>query len=233
VQIAAFVPLSLSDHEGRVAAVVFLRGCNFRCPFCHNPDLVVPERATPARLARADVLRALGERRAFLDSVVITGGEPTVAPGLASFLADIRSLGLLVKLDTNGSRPDVLEELLARQLVDLVAMDVKAPRDRYPTFAGLAVDLAAIEGSMRLIRARAPDSEFRTTVAPGLAESDLLEIAQWLEGATRYVLQPFRVPPEKALLDPAWAEREALSLDALRQIWKGIAPLVRGGGVRG
>ncbi len=233
MQIAAFVPLSLSDHEGRVAAVVFLHGCNFRCPFCHNPDLVLPERGTPQRFARGDVLRALGERRAFLDSVVITGGEPTVAPDLASFLDDIRSLGLLVKLDTNGSRPDVLEELFARELVDTVAMDVKAPQERYPTFAGLAVDLAAIEDSMRVIRARAPDYEFRTTVAPGLAESDLLKIAQWLEGAKRYVLQPFRVPPEKGLLDPAWAEREALSPAALREIWTSMASLVRGGGVRG
>jgi len=233
VQIAAFVPLSLSDHEGRVAAVVFLHGCNFRCPFCHNPDLVLPERGTPQRFARGDVLRALGERRAFLDSVVITGGEPTVAPDLASFLDDIRSLGLLVKLDTNGSRPDVLEELFARQLVDTVAMDVKAPQERYPTFAGLAVDLAAIGDSMRVIRARAPDYEFRTTVAPGLARSDLLKIAQWLEGAKRYVLQPFRVPPEKGLLDPAWAEREALSPAALREIWTSMASLVRGGGVRG
>ncbi len=234
MDVGAFVPLSLSDHEGHVAAVVFVRGCNFRCPFCHNPDLVLPEREVEGpRLLVADVVERLRDRRGFLDSVAVSGGEPTLQPGLADFLAEVRSLGLRVKLDTNGSRPEVLAELLERRLVDYVAMDLKAPPSRYAEFAGGAVDLSAIEASILALRDDAPDAEFRTTVAPGLAAEDLLAIAQWIRGAKRYILQPFRVPPEKGLIDPAWAVREALSPEALREAWIRIASLVRGGGVRG
>jgi pyruvate formate lyase activating enzyme len=141
-------------------------------------------------------------------------------------------MGLRVKLDTNGSRPDVLNRLLERKLVDYVAMDIKAPRARYSEFAGVPVDLTRIEESIRLIRSTAPDYEFRTTVAPGLAAEDLRAIAEWISSARRYILQPFRVPPEKGLLDPAWADREALSPHALRDIWASVAPLVGAGGVR-
>jgi len=231
VEIAAFVPLSLSDHEGHVAGVVFVSGCNYRCPFCHNPELVLPGLRMPL-LEPSDVLRRLGERRGFLDSVVVTGGEPTLQPDLAGFLSELRGIGLLVKLDTNGSRPESLAELLERGLVDTVAMDVKAPLHRYRDYAGTAADIAAIETSMQLLRARAPDYEFRTTVAPGLGGEDLVAIARWIAGARRFFLQPFRSPSEKGLVDPAWETKIALSPDALREIWNEIAPIVRGGGVR-
>jgi pyruvate formate lyase activating enzyme len=233
VDVAAFVPLSLSDHEGHVAAVVFVPGCNFRCPFCHNPDLVLPERAAGRlRVPVDEVLDELRDRRDFLDSVVVSGGEPTLQPDLQEFLAAVRAMGLGVKLDTNGSRPDVLRDLFERKLVDYVAMDIKAPSARYSEFAGVPVDLVRIEESIRLIRSSAPDYEFRTTVAPGLAAEDLRTIADWILGAKRYVLQPFRVPPEKGLLDPTWSDREALPPHALRGIWDSVAPLVGGGGVR-
>jgi pyruvate formate lyase activating enzyme len=233
VDVGAFVPLSLSDHEGHVAAVVFVRGCNFRCPFCHNPDLVLPEREVEGpRLLVADVVERLHDRCGFLDSVVISGGEPTLQPDLADFLAEARSLGLRVKLDTNGSRPDVLADLLERRLVDYVAMDVKAPLPRYAEFCGVRADVGAIERSIGCIRQSAPDYEFRTTVAPGLAGEDLRTIAEWVRGAKSYVLQAFRVPAEKSLLDPTWAERQALSRAELNECWTQIAPLVRGGGVR-
>jgi pyruvate formate lyase activating enzyme len=233
VEIASFLPLSLSDDPGRVSAVVFLPGCNFRCPFCHNPDLVLPERAESRR--RADPGGVLGEierRASFLDGVVISGGEPTLQPDLADFAAAIRSLGLRVKLDTNGSRPDVLRRLAERRLVDYVAMDLKAPGERYGEFAGVAVDAAAIAAAIAVIRSRVPDYEFRTTVAPGLAREDLLLIAEGIRGAKRYVLQPFRVPNEKSLIDPAWETRVALSAEELRSLWPEVAALVAGGGVR-
>jgi len=233
VDVAAFVPLSLSDHDGHVAAVVFVPGCNFRCPFCHNPDLVLPERAAGGpRVPVDEMLDELRDRRDFLDSVVVSGGEPTLQPGLREFLAAVRAMGLRVKLDTNGSRPDILRHLIEEKLVDYVAMDIKAPPARYSEFAGVPVDLIRIEGSIRLIRSTTPDYEFRTTVAPGLAAQDLRAIADWISGTKRYILQPFRVPPEKGLLDPAWSDREALSPHALRDIWTSVAPLVGGGGVR-
>jgi pyruvate formate lyase activating enzyme len=232
VDIAALVPLSLSDHEGRIAAVVFVRGCNFRCPFCHNADLVRPARGGDPMLPVEYVLARLRDRRGFLDSVVVTGGEPTLQPDLADLLAAIRELGFAVKLDTNGSRPDILASLLDRRLVDFVAMDLKAPLPRYAEFCGVRADVGAIERSIACIRQDAPDYEFRTTVAPGLAGEDLRTIAEWVRGAKSYVLQAFRVPAEKSLLDPTWAERQALSRAELNECWTQIAPLVRGGGVR-
>jgi pyruvate formate lyase activating enzyme len=225
--------LSLSDHEGHVAAVLFVRGCNFRCPFCHNSELVLPECAAGSPLLpTADVIERLRDRRGFLDSVVVSGGEPTLQADLCDFLAEVRGLGLRVKLDTNGSRPDVLADLLDRHGVDYVAMDLKAPPHRYAEFAGVAVPMEAIAESVRCIRERAPDYEFRTTAAPGLNGEDLAEIAGWIRGARRYVLQPFAVPAEKRLLDPTWAERTALSAPELRDVWTRIASEVRGGGVR-
>jgi pyruvate formate lyase activating enzyme len=232
VDVAAFVPLSLSDHEGHVAAVVFVHGCNFRCPFCHNADLVLPDRDSRVALRDEEVIARLRDRRGFLDSVVVSGGEPTLQRGLADFLAEVKRLGFGVKLDTNGSRSDVVADLLEEGFVDYVAMDLKAPPGRYAEFAGVPVALDAIRESVSTIRERAPDYEFRTTVAPGLAGEDLLAIAQWIRGAKRYILQPFRVPSEKHLLDPAWARRDALSPATLRETWSRIAPYVCGGGVR-
>jgi pyruvate formate lyase activating enzyme len=233
VDAATLVPLSLSDDEGHVAAVLFVSGCNFRCPFCHNADLVLPDRAKAGpRMSLQAILDCLAERSGFLDSVVISGGEPTLQTDLADFLVCVRNLGLRVKLDTNGSQPDVLADLFERRLLDYVAMDLKAPAARYNEFAGVPVELAAVDESVRLLRVRSPDYEFRTTAAPGLGEEDLRAIAGWVTGAKRYVLQPFYVPVEKDLVDPTWGRRIALSPAALREVWPRIAPLVRGGGVR-
>lgn len=233
MRVGAFSPLSLSDDPGRVSALVFVVGCNLRCPFCHNHELVLPELAPQGPTLAADaVLAKLRERNGFLDGVVVSGGEPTLQPDLGSFLAAVREAGLRTKLDTNGSRPEVLGALLARGLLDYVAMDVKAPPSRYAEYAGVAVDVGAIEASMRTIRESGIDYEFRTTVAPGLGEADLVEIAEWILGARRYMLQPFRVPPEKRLVDPAWESRAALSVDELRQAWRAIGSRVAAGGVR-
>ncbi|MDD4903375.1 MAG: anaerobic ribonucleoside-triphosphate reductase activating protein [Candidatus Bipolaricaulis sp.] len=229
----AFSPMSLSDDPGRVSALVFVVGCNLRCPFCHNQELVLPELAPQGTALAADaVLAKLRERTGFLDGVVVSGGEPTLQPDLGSFLGAVREAGLRIKLDTNGSRPEVLATLLRRGLIDYVAMDVKAPRSRYAEYAGVAVDLEAIEASIRAIREDAADYEFRTTVAPGLGEDDIVAIADWIRGARRYVLQPFRVPKEKHLVDPSWESRTALSVEELRKAWTAIGSRVAAGGVR-
>ena len=140
MRIGGFVPVSLCDYPCRVAAVVFTQGCNFRCPFCHNGHLVGCEGA--ALLDEAAVLAQLAERRNRLGGVVVTGGEPTLQGDLPQFLHALKQLGLAVKLDTNGSQPDVLQALLADRLVDYVAMDLKAPWARYDRLAGLACDPA-------------------------------------------------------------------------------------------
>jgi len=233
VEIAHLVPTSLLDYPDRVAAVLFTVGCNFRCPFCHNPELVLPGRVRDLPLlSQEEVLRVLAERKGFLDGLVLTGGEPTLQPDLREFVAEVKRLGLLVKLDTNGSRPDVLEDLLAAGLVDYLAMDVKAPLSRYSELAGVPVDRSAIGRSIRLVRERAPDYEFRTTVAPTLTWEDLQAIARGIAGARRYVLQPFVVPQGKTLIDPAWGEMAALSGPELKAVWERISAEFLGGGVR-
>jgi pyruvate formate lyase activating enzyme len=181
---------TFSDFPGKVAAIVFTKGCNFRCPFCHNPELVAGP--SDAELSEADVLAFLESRRGRLGGLVVTGGEPTLHAGLAEFLASVRALGLATKLDTNGSRPDVLRRLLDEELLDFVAMDVKAPLRKYDVLAGCAVDPARVEESIRLIVASGIDHEFRTTALHRfLDDDDILEIGETVRGAQRYVLQPF------------------------------------------
>ena len=231
--IAGFQPTSLIDYPDRVAAVLFTAGCNLRCPFCHNPDLVLPESVAGLTLFDIeDVLRRLEERVGFLDGVVITGGEPTLHPSLGVFLGRLKALGLLVKLDTNGTDPDALGRLLDVGLVDFVAMDVKASRASYDRLAGTAVDLEAIGCSIKTIRERVPEHEFRTTVAPTLDAGEILAIADWIGTAKHYVLQRFRVP-DAGLVDSTWGEREALPAGELREIWDRISGRFDGGGVRG
>jgi len=222
---------TLIDYPGKVAATLFTVGCNFRCPFCHNPELVDPDRLTPA-LDEGEVLDRLRERVGFIDGVVISGGEPTIHPLFPTFVERVKRLGLLVKLDTNGSRPDVLYELLEEQLADYIAMDVKGPLDDYERLTGGFRDLDGIERAIDLIVERAPDYEFRTTVAPTLGREEVLRIADRLSGAGRYVLQAFRVP-EKGLVDPAWETRSGLSKGELDELWNEIRSSFADGGVRG
>ena len=219
------------DFPGRVAAVLFTIGCSFRCPFCHNPGLVDPDRLSdPVDLG--DLWNRLEERADFLDGVVVSGGEPTVHPALPALLERIKRLGLRVKLDTNGSRPDVLSALLGDGLVDYVAMDVKAPAADYARLTGVAGEVGAVEASIARIRRDAPDYEFRTTVAPTLTRDHVLQVAAWLEGAKRYVLQAFRTP-ETGLLDSSWEARPALSKDELDALWEDVRASFSDGGVRG
>ncbi|MGC9529123.1 MAG: anaerobic ribonucleoside-triphosphate reductase activating protein [Candidatus Bipolaricaulaceae bacterium] len=211
---------SLIDFPGRVAAVVWTAGCNFRCPFCYNPELVLPERVADLPTVPLEGFwDGLGKRREFLDGLVITGGEPTLQPDLADFLREVRAGGLAVKLDTNGSRPRVLGQLLAAGLVDYVALDVKAPFPRYQEFTG--ADEAACRKaweSVDQLRNWEGDYELRTTVAPGLGPDDLAAVAQAVAGARRYVLQPFFVPPGKELIDPLWRSRPHLGREELAQL---------------
>ena len=209
---------SLVDYPGVLSAVFFTPGCNFDCFYCHNRSLV---RMSPngTWLGEQVALASLDERRGFLDAAVITGGEPTLQPDLADFIRQVRARDYLVKLDTNGSRPAVLASLLEEGLLDYVAMDVKAPPHRYREIACAAVDVAAVEASMRLLMASGVAYEFRTTVAPLLDIDDICTIARWICGATRYALQQFRRPTtEPAASDPRnaadphasdWPERAA------------------------
>jgi len=233
MRIAHLLPTTLIDYPGKVAALIYTPSCNFRCPFCHNPELVLPERIAALKLiGEEEVLSLLSERRGFLDALAITGGEPTLHHDLPRFIGEVKRLGYLVKLDTNGSHPDVLAGLFDAGLLDYVAMDVKAPQGRYPEFVGVPVDPAVIDRSIRLIKGRAPNYEFRTTVAPGITKDDILAIVDWIKGAKRYILQRFTVPEDKGLVDPDFTDRTALSAVELQAIWSDLSGSFQDGGVR-
>jgi len=190
MKIGGYVPFTLGDYPGRPAAIVFTQGCNFRCPFCHNGALL-PE--GPGRLPEAEVLARLTRRRGVLAGIVVSGGEPTLQPDVADFCAALKVSGFAVKLDTNGSRPDVLRALLAERLVDYVAMDVKAPPGRYSRLAGVPGAWPLIAESIQLVAESGVPHEFRTTVVPALlADRDLGVIRALLPASSQHVLQTFR-----------------------------------------
>ena len=185
--------LTLLDYPGKVACTVFTAGCNFRCPFCHNAGLVLPDRLFQD-VTEEEIMAFLKKRAGILDGVAVTGGEPLLHKELPAFLRQVKDLGYLVKLDTNGSFPDRLEALLSEGLVDRVAMDIKNSPDLYAKTAGIAhLDLANIERSKNLLLSGSIDAEFRTTVVKGLhSRESLIEAAKWIAGAKEYYLQQFK-----------------------------------------
>ena len=188
MQIGGLQKLTLLDFPGQVACTVFLQGCNFRCPFCHNPSLVLGTEA----ITRESVLAFLKQRQGLLDGVAITGGEPLLSAGLEYLLREIRSLGYKIKLDTNGSFPRRLEQLISDGLVDYVAMDIKNAPEKYDHTAGAAGFLPAVRESASLLIDGKIPYEFRTTVVDELHEpEDFHAIGQWLSGAQQYFLQCF------------------------------------------
>lgn len=192
MKICGFQKTTLLDFPGHVAATVFTGGCNFRCPFCHNAGLVLDPEGQPD-IPEDEVLAHLRKRRGMLEGICITGGEPTLQPDLAGFMGKLKELGYLVKLDTNGYRPRVLQELMERKLVDYVAMDVKASVKNYPKACGCAgMDAVRIEESIAILKSGSVPYEFRTTVVDGIHTVEEFEsIGRLLEGSRAYYLQGF------------------------------------------
>ena len=193
MRICGLQKLAMVDFPGKLAATVFTGGCNLRCPFCHNALLVNRLEENPESHSVEEVLAFLEKRKGFLDGVVLSGGEPLLAGGAAEFLAKIRSLGLAVKLDTNGCFPEALADILEQGLVDYVAMDIKNCREKYAETVGVpGFDLTPIEQSVHLLRNSGVDFEFRTTIVKEFhTAQDLRSIGEWLEGAPRYFVQQF------------------------------------------
>lgn len=190
--ISGLQKLTLLDFPGRVACTVFTGGCNFRCPFCHNASLVLPERLEQQDEARFfDFLR---KRRGMLEGVAVTGGEPLIHRDIKEFLYKIRELGYKIKLDTNGCFPEKLEEILSEGLVERVAMDVKNAPELYAATAGLeSVDIKALEKSRDLLMQGEVEYEFRTTIVKGLHTAESVKAAaKWIEGAKEYYLQQYK-----------------------------------------
>jgi len=192
MEIGGFQKTSLIDFPGKISAVIFTRGCPFRCPYCHNPQLVDPERYAQI-IPEDQVIRHLQLRKGKLQGVVLSGGEPTAQIGLLRFLEKLAPLGYPVKLDTNGVYPKILEEAIRRGLVQYLAMDIKAPLSRYHEIVRTPVETAAIAQSVSVILGSGLPHEFRTTWAtPLLSQTDLLEIARWIEGCDSWFIQTCR-----------------------------------------
>lgn len=190
MKIGGFQKTSLLDYPDQISAIVWTIGCNFKCPFCYNKNLVD---GNVELIPEEEVLSFLKKRKGMLEALSISGGEPFLQKDIADFTAKVKKLGYLVKIDTNGTFPEKLEELIDNKLVDYIAMDVKAPKDKYNTLAGVKVDISNIEKSIDIIKNNASDYEFKTTFVPDLLKKeDIIKIAKWLEGSETYFLQQFK-----------------------------------------
>lgn len=229
MKIGGLQKLTLIDYPETLACTVFLSGCNFRCPWCYSPELVLPQFiANQPEIKEKEFFGFLKTKKGLLDGVVICGGEPTIHDDLPLFCSGIKNIGYKVKLDTNGSSPEMLEKLFKLKLLDYVAMDIKSPKEKYTRAVGFEgatgyylVD--KIEKSIALLKNGLVDYEFRTTVVPGVhTQEDIVKIAHWIRPAKRYFLQNFR--PEKTI-DPMFEEKAPFDEKEMFQIKECIAPL--------
>jgi len=225
LEIKGFLETSFVDWPGKICSVLFLPHCNLRCPYCHNHGLVFhPEQYSTFSLG--DILKRLLSFRGWIDGVCLTGGEPTLHADLPFLIQEIKRLGFLVKLDTNGSNPPLLEQLVGGRKVDFVSMDVKAPLDaiRYSKVAGLTVSLDLIGESIHVLKRGVVDYEFRTTVVPGLHSSDdILELGRQLRAGSRMILQNFN--PENPM-DPSLKETCPFGPERLKELERKVQGMV-------
>ncbi len=228
--------MTLIDYPGKIACTVFLMGCNYQCGFCHNPELVLPEvMEKHFPIPENDFFQFLKERKEYLDGVCIGGGEPTINPELPEFCRKIKKMGYQIKLDSNGSNPEMLNDLINKKLIDYTAMDIKAPRKKYPQLVGFKESspnylVDKVEQSIDILKKGKIDYEFRTTVVPGLLnKKDILKIVDWLKPAKRYVLQVFR--PGKTL-DQKFEKIKPYPDEFFSSLEKTISPFFESVGIR-
>ena len=207
--------VSLIDYPGLICATVFLQGCNFKCPYCHNPELVDPGLFRTS-IKENTVMEFLDSRKGKLDAVTICGGEPTIQDDLNRFIKQIKKMGFAVKLDTNGSQPNVIKALIAEKLLDFIAMDVKAPLDKYKEIVKTNVNQDSIKESIKIILKAKVPYEFRTTLVQlQLEENDILQIGKLITGASHYVLQNFI---NVITLDKRFQKEKTFSEEKLQKI---------------
>ena len=212
---------SMVDYPPYIAATVFLAGCNFRCGYCYNREIVFDE--GDSFVSEKEFFQFLDKRKKWLDAVCITGGEPTLHTGLLKFMKKIKEKGILVKLDTNGTKPDVLREVIEEKVVDYIAMDIKAQLNKYNEITNSKVDTKNIKKSVGIIRNSGINYEFRTTVVAGVvAKEDLLEIGEWLKGSRKYCIQQF--VKAETMLDESFKTKEQYTDDELKEFKKILEP---------
>jgi len=211
---------SMVDYPPYLSCTVFISSCNFKCGFCYNVDLVNDSKELK-EYSEDEILKFLVGRKNLLDGVCITGGEPTLYPGLKEFIVKIKEIGYKVKLDTNGTNPSILKELI--KLVDYVAMDIKSSKEKYSLAAGCKVDLDKIQESIDLIKKSKVDYEFRTTVLPGFFdETDVISIGKWLKGSKKYALQQFA--KKETTLDPKFMKIKSYDIKELNEFKEILKP---------
>lgn len=240
MKIAGLQKVTLIDFPGRLAATVFLKGCNFRCPWCYNPELVLPEKTKqlyPVKSSKAGALKGqfngagiskreffkfLKQRKGMLEGIVLCGGEPCINKDLPKFIKKIKKRGYSIKLDTNGSNPEMLAQLINKSLLDYVAMDIKGPKKKYSEATNTKADVKKIQKSIDILKEGKVDYEFRSTIVPGIHnKEDIIKMARWIQGAKAYYLQQFR--PEKTI-DPRFEKIKPYPDKYMLEIQKAIAP---------
>jgi pyruvate formate lyase activating enzyme len=235
IQIGGLQKTTLIDYPGKIACTVFMMGCPFRCPFCYNKELVLPELIEKQpKIKKEEFFDFLKGKRGLLEGICLTGGEPTLNSDLSDFCKEIKEVGFLVKLDTNGYDPEMVKKLIAEKLIDYLALDVKAPKEKYGKLIGiknrvfLAKIVKNIEKTVEILKEGKIDYEFRTTVVPTILEKeDILKIGKWLSSASpgqklpKYFLQNFR--PEKTI-DPNFEKIKPYPQEYLLEIQKAISP---------
>ncbi|BCK01835.1 anaerobic ribonucleoside-triphosphate reductase activating protein [Anaerocolumna chitinilytica] len=229
MRIHGFQKTTLLDYPGHLAATIFFGGCNFLCPFCHNASLVLYPDSLPA-IPKEEVLATLRKRKEILEGVCITGGEPTLEPGLADFIKEIKDMGYLIKLDTNGSNPILLKQLISEGLLDYVAMDIKNSPEKYSDTIGKKnFSLKNISESIQLLLNGNIDYEFRTTITKEFhIPSDFIAIGEWLKGARAYYLQSYKESED--VISPGFHSYTKDELDEIRRL---LLPYVSKVEVRG
>lgn len=224
MEIAGYIKTSLIEWPGKIASVIFVPGCNFRCPFCHNADLVDIQKSAKRKEMKEETLFLdLVRRKKWIDAVVITGGEPTLQGDLQKFLKRIKKMGFLVMVQTNGTKPEIINELISQKLVDYLAMDIKGDFENYGKFINVKIDVSVIKQSIKIISGSGIEHEFRTTVVPGLHNLvNLTRLAKQMKKETKnspWYLQQFR--PVNTL-DPKYMKTESFSTRQMEDFQKAL-----------
>jgi pyruvate formate lyase activating enzyme len=229
MKIGGLQKTSLLDYPGILSAIIWTAGCNFRCPFCYNKQLVLGKTEI---ISEETILSFLEKRRDVLEGLSISGGEPLLQEDIVDFTEKVKKLDYLIKIDTNGAFPEKLKELIDKKLVDYVSMDVKAPKEKYDQLAGVKIDISKIEQSIDLIKNEAPDYEFKTTAVPGMLDKkDIVEIAKWLEGSKQFYLQQFK--SDSPLVSSKLNDIAPYSKEELNEIVREIKPFFKNCSLRG
>jgi pyruvate formate lyase activating enzyme len=229
MKIGGLQKTSLQDFPEEVSSIIWTIGCNFSCPFCYNKNLVD---GNIDEITEDELFSFLEKRKKLLDGFVISGGEPFLQKDLKDFCKKVKKMGYKIKIDTNGTYPDKLKELIDEKLVDYIAMDIKAPKKKYDKLSGVKTDIKKIEKSIEIIKNSKIDYEFKTTFIPEfLVKKDILEIAKWLEGSKRYYLQQFK--SDAPLISSKLQNAEPYSEEELIETLNDIKPYFKNCEVRG